>query len=297
VSNVYDILSSIGYNLSDRGKEYRCLPLYRDSDDPTVLKIKKDTGEWYDFKLCIGGKLESLVAKTLGKDETQAKEYLNSRDYVEARPVSRPKVEIPKIYPSEWLERLTIDDRYWNERGVSTCTLENFRGGVAKQGSLYGRYVFPIFKRDGIVGFAGRDVLENSSKQRPKWKLIGPKKTWVYPAKNSYSYIKDTKQVIFVESIGDMLKLWESGIKNTLVLFGLNLSEATLNFLLSVEPKSIVIALNNDESNAGNNASHRISKKLSKYFSSSRLKINLPFKNDFGDMGVSEIRDWNKKNG
>ena len=65
MSNVGEILSSLGYSLADKGREYRCLPLYRESDDPTVLKIKKDTGEWYDFKLCIGGKLESLIASKL----------------------------------------------------------------------------------------------------------------------------------------------------------------------------------------------------------------------------------------
>ena len=44
------ILTEIGYKLHDRGKEYRSRAIYRDSDNDTVLSIKKDTGRWVDFK-------------------------------------------------------------------------------------------------------------------------------------------------------------------------------------------------------------------------------------------------------
>jgi hypothetical protein len=297
VSNVHEILSSLGYSLIDKGREYRCLPLYRESDDPTVLKIKKDTGEWYDFKLCIGGRLESLVAKTLGKDEADAKKYLNQKDFVPKVQHSRPKLQVEKTFPNDWLNRLSGDHSYWRERGISSITMEKFRGGVANRGSFYGRYVFPIFKKNYIAGFAGRDLLNNGNPQRPKWKLIGSKKNWIYPAKVSHQYVKESKQVILVESIGDMLSLHENNVRNVLVLFGLSLPSAILNYLLSVEPKSIVIALNNDESNAGNLAAERVKNKLTKFFSSNRVIINLPVKNDFGEMTGPEIKLWSIKNG
>ena len=47
---IRDILSDIGYNLQDLGKEYRARPIYRDSDSNTVLRIRKDNGNWVDFK-------------------------------------------------------------------------------------------------------------------------------------------------------------------------------------------------------------------------------------------------------
>ena len=297
MSNVGEILSSLGYSLADKGREYRCLPLYRESDDPTVLKIKKDTGEWYDFKLCIGGKLESLIAKTLGKDEAEAKNYLNQKDFVPTVKPSKPKLQIAKTFPKDWLNRLNEDHSYWRQRGISTTTVEKFRGGVANRGSFYGRYVFPIFKKDTIVGFAGRDLLNNGNPHRPKWKLIGAKKGWVYPAKISHAHIRSKKQVILVESIGDMLSLYENNVRNVLVLFGLSLPNGILNYFLATEPKKIVIALNNDESNAGLYASERIKSKLCKFFSPNKVIINLPVKNDFGEMSGPEIQLWSAKNG
>jgi len=35
--NVFQVLTDLGYKLKDHGKEYRARPLYRDSDNDTVL--------------------------------------------------------------------------------------------------------------------------------------------------------------------------------------------------------------------------------------------------------------------
>jgi len=39
--NVYQILTDLGYKLKDCGKEYRTRPLYRDSDNDTVLDLQR----------------------------------------------------------------------------------------------------------------------------------------------------------------------------------------------------------------------------------------------------------------
>ena len=97
-------------------------------------------------------------------------------------------------------------------------------------GKLKDRYVFPVFdKMDRLIGAAGRD-LNNSSPI--KWKLIGEKSFWVYPFKYNNEYIKKEKSVFLVESIGDMLALWEAGIKYTLVLFGLTVSSKIKQILI-----------------------------------------------------------------
>ena len=60
-----------------------------------------------------------------------------------------------------------------------------------------------------------------------------------------------------MESIGDMLSLWE-GIKNSVVLFGVNLSDSILFYLIGLRVKKIVIALNNDgENKAGNSGAEK----------------------------------------
>ena len=53
--NVYQILTDLGYQLKDCGKEFRAKPLYRDSDNDSVLRIYKDTGKWVDFKQNMSG--------------------------------------------------------------------------------------------------------------------------------------------------------------------------------------------------------------------------------------------------
>ena len=62
---VREILTDIGYNLSDQGKYFRTKPLYRDSSSSTVLSIRKSDGVWKDFREDIGGTLEDLIRLTL----------------------------------------------------------------------------------------------------------------------------------------------------------------------------------------------------------------------------------------
>ena len=56
----------------------------------------------------------------------------------------------------------------------------------------------------------------------------------------------------------------------------------------------IYISLNNDKSEAGNNAAKNIYKSLSNHFDGNQLKIALPTKNDFGCMSKEEISTWHK---
>ena len=74
------ILQDIGYVLSDHGKEYRTRPLYRDSDNDSVLRIWKNSGQWVDFKENISGSLEDLVKITLKlKSIDEAKNWISAK--------------------------------------------------------------------------------------------------------------------------------------------------------------------------------------------------------------------------
>ena len=48
--SVRRILQDIGYVLTDNGREFRAKPLYRDSDNDSVLRIWTNSGQWVDFK-------------------------------------------------------------------------------------------------------------------------------------------------------------------------------------------------------------------------------------------------------
>ena len=90
------------------------------------------------------------------------------------------------------------------------------------------------------------------------------------------SLVEEQKEIILIESVGDMLSLWEAGIKNSMVIFGLDVSVPQLNALIRRDPNKIIISLNNDEKNnsAGNLAAEKLKRKLLKYFDVKRKKVD-----------------------
>ena len=293
--NVYQILTDLGYKLKDCGKEYRARPLYRDSDNDTVLKIYKDSGHWFDFKENISGDFSSLVGMTLKlEDPSKAKEWLKDKNFAFHQPkeVSKPLLKSTKKFDLDLLSNLENNHSYWNKRNINNETLSQFKGGVGKAGKMKNRYVFPIFDiKNNIIGFSGRDITNLS---KIKWKHLGEKNDFVYPLFLNSEVIEAQKEVILVESIGDMLSLYQAGIKNVLVTFGTNLSLGILNYLLKIDVKKIYISLNNDsnKNNAGNVGAEKTYSRLKRYFDDKQLKIALPTKKDFGEMNKEEILQW-----
>jgi DNA primase len=296
VNNIHQILTNIGYSLKDYGREYRTRPIYRDSDNDTVLRIYKDTGFWVDFKENISGDFASLIKKSLNLENIQqAENFLKKYEYCpQANAVKQIKIKEKRVFDKELLLKLEKDQDYWLKRNVSKETLEEFQGGIAKAGKMKNRYVFPIFNsKKEIVGFSGRDITNLS---KIKWKHIGDKSNWCYPLFLNINELKQSREVHLIESIGDCLSLWDAGIKNTIVIFGLEVSTAILNILLKIDPNIIYISFNNDQSKnlAGNIAAEKARNKLLRYFDSRQLKIKLPDKKDFGEMSTEEILKWKK---
>jgi hypothetical protein len=289
------ILSDLGYtNLLDRGNEYRTNAVYRGGDNNSSLCISKTDGRWYDFKERIGGRLEELVKVTLNINSDEAKKILADKNLsspittIKKSPDARDKV---KIFKKEQLDHLIKDHSYWVNRGISPETIGTFQGGVSLSGKMKNRYIFPIFnKHQQLIGVTGRTFAPED--KRVKWKHIGIKSNWIYPLQFNHDVLTKLKKVVLVESVGDMLSLWNAGIKHTIVLFGLDASISVLNTLIKLNPVEIKISLNNDESQAGNKAAAKLKKRLDKYFSSNQSKVSLPPKNDFGEMSTKQIKDF-----
>lgn len=296
---IEDILREIGYELLDRGSSFRAKPLYRDSDSPDVLSIDKESGVWYDHKERRGGKFEDLVKISLGqKDITETKQWIESRSPHDSNKVApqKPKVKSIKKYPKEILLKLKKDHSYWQSRNISIETVETFNGGVASEGQMKNRYVFPIFNsKDEIVGFSGRYVKEIPEDYKiAKWKHIGAVSNWCFPTKYNLKQIQDQKEVILVESIGDMLALWNAGVENTVVTFGLTVSRSITTLLIKLDVKKVFVSFNNDDtmSGAGNRAALEAAEKLYLHFDPEQIQVALPSKNDFGEMTETEIKQW-----
>jgi len=295
--NLYQVLTDLGYKLKDYGKEFRAKPLYRESDNDTVLRIYKDTGKWFDFSQNISGDINSLISMTL-KFETpdQAKDWLRNKNFNLNSTIinKKPLLKETKKFDIELLSKLEKDHSYWLKRNINQSTLDQFNGGMAYLGKMKNRYVFPIFDTNkNIIGFSGRDTRQNST---IKWKHLGEKNEFLYPTFLNSSIIEEKKEIILVESIGDMLNLWQYGIQNVIVTFGINVSLAILNYCLRIDPKKIYISLNDDSknNNVGNLAADKALSKLKRYFDTKQLQIKLPFKKDFGEMTQEEISLWSK---
>jgi 5S rRNA maturation endonuclease (ribonuclease M5) len=295
--NVFQVLTDLGYKLKDHGKEYRARPLYRDSDNDTVLKIEKISGNWFDFKQNISGDLNSLVKLTLKLDGVdEAKQWLKNKNFISqvSTNIEKPLIKSPKSFDINILDRLENRHDYWINRNITQETVSQFKGGVAYAGKMKNRYVFPIFNlRNNIIGFSGRDITNMSN---IKWKHLGEKSDFLYPLFLNHSILQEQKEIILVESVGDMLNLWQSGIKNVLVTFGTSLSLPVLNHMLKLDIKKIYISLNNDSNKnmAGNIGADKIHTRLKRYFDQRQLKIALPIKKDFGEMTREEILQWKK---
>lgn len=291
MNSIYDVLTNIGYDLKDFGKSFRAKPLYRDSNNNTSLIIDKETGKWHDFGTNQGGDLNQLVKVTL---KIHTEEDLN-KVLGGFTPTTAPKIiklEQAKTYSKELLFKLRKDYSYWTKRGVSPSTLEPFEGGVADNGKMANRFVFPIFNsKDEIVGFSGRSLSQNPE---IKWKHLGAKGGWVYPLKINKDILFQEKKVILIESIGDLLSLWEAGIKNAIVCFGVEVSSSVISFLIKLDPSEIILAFNNEPDNneIGNRAAQKAKDKLSSHFDEQQIKIALPTKKDFGEMNYEEIKLW-----
>jgi|TARA_R100000458_G_C8274521_1_gene249483 hypothetical protein len=300
------ILESIGYQLIDCGDHWRTQALYRDGDNKTAVKVYKNTGVWMDFVENKGSMpFEALVRLTV-KDEKQIKELLGGRT-IETSELYCPKekIEMEKIYPDSSLDKLFPNYHFYEQRKISKETQQAFQAGLAGVGKMYRRMVFPIYnEHKQIIGFSGRKV--DSNNNYSKWKHIGRRNNWVYPAFNEKTCVDQeitTKQeVVLVESIGDAMALYDQGIKNVLVIFGLSVNNNIVNYLNSKSIRHIYISTNNDkasEENRGFIAALKSFLKLSKYFDLDRLTVKFPPKlyNDFGDAHLEgyDLNSWLSK--
>lgn len=304
---IKDILCDLGYKLSDKGSYWQSSALYRNGDNKTALQIYKDTGAWKDYvQNTPFMPFKQLLVLTLNtNDPKELSKYLNKDEafFLSERAKDQlEKVQVEEIYPSSILDKLLPHYKFYNDRGIDSDILKNFNSGLATKGQMYQRYVFPIYNQYGqIHGFSGRDMSKKSDK--PKWKHMGKKKSWVYPAyvpTESGFFFDDVNKdyVLIVESIGDCLNCIQNGISNVLVSFGLDISSKLLCSLIQFNFDKVILSFNNDvgkADNRGMNACIKNYLKLLNYYDPDKIKICLPMKNDFGDMNELDFGKWKEK--
>lgn len=305
VEDYQSILESLGYILIDFGDHWRTKALYREGDNTTAVKIYKNTGVWMDFVDNRGCKPFEALVKLTTNDQSMFSDILERiKKEGPVNHVKVDKIQMEKTYSEDVLNKLFPNYKFYSDKGISEETQKCYRVGLAGVGKMYRRMVFPIYNEyKQIIGFSGRKIDDNND--YPKWKHIGKKTTWVYPAhvegNECDSEIETTSQVILVESIGDAMALYDQGVKNVLVLFGLSASPSIINYLSSKVLSDIFISTNNDSNskeNRGLIAAIKNYLKLSLHFDLNALTIKLPEKgNDFGECYQNgyNINNWLNK--
>lgn len=298
-------LEKIGYRLIDCGNHWRTKALYRGGDNESAVCIYKNTGVWSDYAQ--GSQkfpFERLIKLTCASDPQTIKKILSSINKSEEHIyVEKQTIEMDAIYPESILNNLFPNFSFYKRKGLSEETLNFYKTGLAQSGKMYRRMVFPIYNEySQIIGFSGRKI-DTDNDKIPKWKHIGKKRNWIYPAyipaeETVDSIIRKTGEVVIVESVGDSMALFESGVKNSLVSFGLGCQPIMLSYLSSFSVKRIVIAGNNDSDgeNHGYFGNVKTLLNLLSYFDFNCIEINLPPENhnDFSDALASglDLKKW-----
>src|SRR6478736_10275498 len=255
--DVESILDRLGYPIAVRGKNCICPTDYRGGDTPTGLYVN-ETGFCHDLITGEDFHITRLVQAILGGSLAQAEAFVGSNQTIAAKKAEI--IDMPPEFDARDIQNLTPSFKFYHNKGIKTETLETFKAGFCHGGKYNLRIVFPIFDNDKIIGVAARDAANRD--YAPKWKL-SKKENFVYPLFVSRPYILEKRSVVLVESVGDMLNLWQNGVRNVLVVFGISLSKKMERTLISLNPSKIYLALNKDQNERGQQATVKLKDKLS----------------------------------
>lgn len=185
-------------------------------------------------------------------------------------------------------KRLIFPAQFYIDRGFSPEALDLFDVGVCKntQSQMYNRVVFPVYDETDtyMIGCTGRTIC-NSPKKWINQKGFN-KSNFLYNYGKAMEQIKATQTIILVEGQGDVIRLWESGIRNAVGIFGSKISDSQEFLIQKTGASNIVIMTDNDD--AGQSCAKDLQERLQYLFNICLIKMP---KNDVGDMTIEEINE------
>lgn len=216
--------------------------------------------------------------------------------------------DINRITREQVVKSLKIPAQYYLNRNYSKEILNKYDIGLCDNPSkeMYDRIVVPIYDNDYkfMIGCSGRSIYEKCDKckcyhesenncpdDEIKWKFSKWKHNKDFKSQNclynfwfAKEFILKTNTVLLVESPGNVWRLEENGIHNSVAIFGSSLSDRQKMMLDSSGAMNIIVLMDNDE--AGKKAAEQI-----KYRCQNTYRIFIPqiSKPDIGEMTSEEI--------
>ena len=216
----------------------------------------------------------------------------------------------PGVPRQSVIKSLSIPSTYYIDRGFSAEILKKYDVGECMNSHkpMHGRVVVPIYDADHkmMIGCTGRSIYhkcekckgyhepsgpcvpENDLYKFPKWKHSAGFKSQenLYNLWFAKSHIEKSRSIIIVESPGNVWRLEESGIHNSVAIFGSNMSDIQKMLIDTSGAMSIFVLTDKDV--AGDKAAEQIINRCKNTYRVFRIT---PSANDVAEMTVQEINE------
>jgi len=250
-----------------------------------------------------------FIGKSLGDYKvSKSEQEKNSFTQIVQKITEKTEKQKPQITRQLVRDILEIPSVYYLERGYSKEILEKYDIGLCSRPNkeMTGRVVAPIYddEHEYVIGCTGRSIFEKCSQckshhdpvescpsdydnwKHSKWKHSSGFKSQnhLYNIWFAKKYIQESNVAIIVESPGNVWRLEENGIHNSVAIFGSSMSDRQKIILDSTGAMKLVVLTDNDD--AGRKAAELIKQKCCKTY---QVYVPNISKNDIGDMNSEEI--------
>lgn len=269
----------------------------------------KDGEKAYSFEEAIAFSEKFLNQKVsdikIDKKHIEKTNFVNTVSYIN----NKADTIGPQIGHNQIRKSLQIPSKYFLGRGFSETILEKYDVGdcIIRGKEMANRAVVPVYDMDNkyMVGCTGRSVFEKCKEcnchhqnDQPcpkdkeswlmsKWRHNKDFKTQehLYNFWFAKEYIQKLKMAIIVESPGNVWRLEEAGIHNSVAVFGSSLSYKQKILLDISGALSLVLLMDNDD--AGKKAVDNIKAKCNKTYNIFAISIQY---DDIASMSVDQIK-------
>lgn len=296
---------------------HQCHEDYGNSNGASIIQfvqalLKQSNGKEYSF-----GEAMEWAAKFVGEDrllsvlppsyeDNTRTQFIHLCKYL-----NRKKTPIPVFVPRKSIRSfLKIPAEYYLKRGYTAKILHKFDIGYCfnTNKSFYDRVITPFYDDLGeyMVGCSGRNKFEQCANcllfhqegircpltkeerlRATKWKHSTnfAVDSYLYNYWNAKSHILKSNTVILVEGSGDVWRLEEAGVYNSVGLLGAKLLTNQQIILEESGAINLIIATDNDT--AGNKAAESITKNCRNLFNIKRIVY--PSK-DPGSLTIEQVK-------
>ena len=248
---------------------------------------------------------QDITKLKISKKAKEKNSFINTVKYINTNSLTNEN-KIPRSFIKN---NLQIPSSYFISRGFSKEILEKYDvGECLTQGKeMFNRAVVPVYDSEYkyMVGCSGRSLFEKCLKCKSfhkddedcpdteqAWKLSKWKHSYKFKSEEhlynfwfAKKHIKETSKVILVESPGNVWRLEEAGIHNSVAIFGSSLGDRQKMILDTSGAMTIITIMDNDE--AGHKAASQIFNKCSKTYNVINIPLSYP---DVACMNIEQIK-------